>query len=181
MKEKKRESRITGVSVEDMIVVESIIDTQKKVHSYCNCINISDVMLYIIGKEIEGIEFIKVFDKNKIIVDILDTSYTRMRSLTILEDWNTRFILCVTFDELGDYNICDCKISDIQPMEYKKSKELTYGVTNGKEIEKIKIMQHEIKGMDYRTVKELVGYTFNKNTCKKEDVDRLSCILVKYL
>lgn len=180
MKDKNRESRIKGVSVEDMIVVERIIENQKKVHNFCKCIDISNVMLYIIGKEIEGIEFIKVFDKNKIIVDILDISYTRMRSLTTLEDWNTRFILCVTFDELGNVNICDCKISDIQPMEYKKSKELTYGVTNGIEIEKIKIMQQEIKGMEYRTVKELVGYTFNKNTGKKADVDSLSCILVNY-
>mgnify|MGYP000884404042 CR=1 FL=1 len=177
--DKKRESKIKGVSIEDMIVVESIIDMQKKVHSYCS-IDISDVMLYIIGKEIEGIEYIKVFDKNKIIVEILDTSYTRMRNLATLEDWNTRFILCVTFDKNGNANICDCKISEIQPMEYKKTKELTYCVTNGKEIEKINIMQQDIKGMEYRTLKELVGYTFNKKTGKKEDIDRLYCILVKY-
>lgn len=178
---KKRDSKIKGVSIEDMIVVESIIDMQKKVHIYCECIDISNIMLYIIGKEIEGIEYIKVFDKNKIIIDILDTSYTRMRNLTTLEDWNTRFILCVTFDANGEAYISDCKISDIQPMEYKKAKELTYGITNGNEIEKINIMQQDIKGVDYRTLKELVGYTFNKNTCKKEDTDNLSCILVKYL
>ncbi len=178
--EKKRIQRLKKVSIEDMIVIESIIEMQKKVHNYCGAKDISNIVLYIIGKEIEGIDCIKVFDNNKIIVDILDTSYTRMRNLTTLENWNTRFILCVSFDEYGNENISECKITDIPPIEFKKSKHLTYGISDGVDIEKINIKQQDIKGIEYRVLKELVTYTFNKNNDKKEDSDNLSCILVNY-
>lgn len=142
-------------------------------------LNPSKVSLIIVGKKIEGVDVIRVFDKNSVLMEILDTSYTRLKNLNSLENWNTNFMLWITFLEDASFvEIAKCKVTDLVNINVKKVKTLTYGVTDGEEVVKLDISLQDVKGAEYEVLRNAVIYSFNKSTKKK--LTDLDCYAVGY-
>lgn len=148
-------------------IVQEIITKQLFLYQHLK-LDPSNVSLIIIGKKIDGVDTIRVFEKNNVLIDILDTSYNKLKNLSSLEDWNTNYIFWISFLENGKYlDIVKCKLSDIENLKVKKVKVMTYGVTDGEDVVSIVISQQDVKGTDYNVLKDVVTYTFNKRTGKK--------------
>lgn len=166
------------LSKDNISVVNNFIRKELNVYKKLE-LDISNLSLIFVGKKIEGIDVIRVFNKINVPIEILDTSYTRLMNLSSLEDWNTNFILYVSF--LKDVNYVDivkCKLKDISKIKSKKIKAITYGLTDGKEIIKIDILQQDIKGITYDVLREVVEYTFKKQTGK--DASNIDCIALNF-
>lgn len=178
MKDLKKGLVKVKLNKKNMQLVQDIIQNQLFLFKHLK-LDPSKVSLIIVGKKIEGVDVIRVFDKKNVLIEVLDTSYTRLRNLSSLEDWNTNFILWVSFLENGNYvDIIECKLSDIVNVECKKVKSTIYGVTDGEDVVSINISQHDIKGAEYDVIKACVAHTFNKRTGK--DKQDLMCMAVGY-
>lgn len=166
------------LSKENISAINDIIKRELKVYKNLN-LDISNLSLILVGKKIEGIDIIRVFNKTSVPIEVLDTSYTRLMNLSSLEDWNTNFILYISF--LKDINYVDivkCKLKDINNIKSKKIKSITYGLTDGKDTIKIDILQQDIKGITYDVLKEVVEYTFRKQTGKT--TSNIDCIALNF-
>lgn len=164
---------------EDVCIIEKIIKNQIASHKLKGSISMEKMYLYIVGKEVEGIDFIKVFDKNTVIDEQLDTSYTRMRNLSTLEEWNAKFIYKVEFMEEG-IKMTSCKIADIITPNFKKPKKFTYSVTDEEDYVKVNLTNQDLKELDLRTLKDILAYTFNKKVGKSVKPKNLNFILIFY-
>lgn len=165
----------------DKNFILNCVDNQIKSHKALNK-SMDDITLYIVGKYVEGIDVIKVFSSNIVLIETLDTSYTKVRNLATLEEWNTKFLYKIEFEN----NICSIKITklkDLKDITLKKPRHLVYAVSNGEYIVKIDVSETDIKGLDYKTLKDIVNYSYNhklKHKLKKRE-DNLSYILVEYV
>lgn len=166
------------LSKKNINLVSEIIEKQLFLYKNLN-LNPSKVSLIIVGKKIEGVDVIRVFERNSVLVETLDTSYTRLKNLSSLENWNTSFIFKVSFLEDGQYmEISKCKLSDVIAVNLKKVKNLTYGLTDGSDVMKIDISLQDVKGTEYEILRNAVIYTFNKQTKKK--LTDLDCMVIGY-
>lgn len=139
----------------------------------------SNVSLIVVSKKIEGVDVIRVFEKNNVVMEIIDTSYTRFKNLASLEDWNTDFIFWISFLDEGKFiDIVKCKLSDIENIKAKKVKSTIYGITDGEDVVRIEISLQDIKGAEYEVLKDAIAYTFNKSTGK--NLKELDCMVVGY-
>lgn len=167
------------ITEEDVCIIEGIIRKQISAHKLNGSFTMDKMYLYIVGKEVEGIDFIKVFDKNIIIYEQLDTSYTRMRNLSTLEEWNTKFIYKVEFVE-DVIKMTSLKIGDIITPNFKKPKKVTYAVTDGEDYVKVNLTHQDIKELDLQTLKDILAYTFNKKVKKSVKPKNLAFILIAF-
>lgn len=166
------------LSKKNVGVIEQIVENQIVLYKSLQ-LDFSKVSLIIVGKKIEGVDTIRVFENNSVLLEILDTSYTRLKNLSSLEDWNTSFIFWVSFLENGEYvEIAKYKLSDISNINFKKVKSLTYGISDGVDAIKLEISQQDIKGVEYEVLRNAVAHTFNKETGK--NVKELNCVVVDY-
>ena len=166
------------LSKKNIGVIEEIVEKQIVLYKSLQ-LDLSKVSLIIVGKKIEGVDTIRVFENNSVLLEILDTSYTRLKNLSSLEDWNTSFIFWVSFLENGEYiEIAKYKLSDIASINCKKVKTLTYGISDGEDAIKLEISQQDIKGVEYEVLRNAVAHTFKKETGK--NVKELNCVVIDY-
>ena len=166
------------LSKKNIDLVSDIIDKQLFLYKNLN-LNPSSVSLIIVGKKIEGVDVIRVFEKNSVLVETLDASYTKLKNLSSLENWNTSFIIKVLFiDDGSSVEISKIKLNDVISVNLKKVKNLTYGVTDYSDVIKLDISLQDVKGAEYEVLKNAVIYTFNKQTKKK--LTDLDCMVVGY-
>lgn len=166
------------LSKKNIDLVSDIINKQLFLYKNLN-LNPSNVSLIIVGKKIEGVDVIRIFDKNSVLLETLDTSYTRLKNLSSLENWNTGFILKILFIEYGKYvDVSKIKLTDVVSVNVKKVKNITYGVTDYNDVIKVDISLQDVKGAEYEVLKNAVIYTFNKQTKKK--LTDLDCMVVGY-
>ena len=166
------------LSKKNIDLVSDIINKQLFLYKNLN-LNPSNVSLIIVGKKIEGVDVIRVFYKNSVLLETLDTSYTRLKNLSSLENWNTSFILKILFVEDGKYiDVSKIKLTDVVSVNVKKVKNITYGVTDYNDVIKVDISLQDVKGAEYEVLKNAVIYTFNKQTKKK--LTDLDCMVVNY-
>jgi hypothetical protein len=139
----------------------------------------SNISLIIIGRKIEGLQVIKVFDKKTVCIEMLDNSYERFKGMSKIEAFNTDFILLVSFLDNGELlEITKCKVKDFSEVSCKKVKSVVYGVSDGEEVASIEIQQQDVKGTTCEVLKAAVKYSFNKLKDKK--VDKIDCSIISY-
>ena len=162
----------------DIDVVSGII--KKQLFLYKNLkLDLSNVSLVIINKDVDGIDTIRVFEHKNIPIETLDLSYEKSKKLITLNENRVSFVFWVSFLEDGKVvEVVRGKLSDISNLTFLKVKSMSYGITDGKEVIKIDISQQDVKGTEYSVLKNAVIYAFNKRTDKK--VSDLDCMAVGY-
>lgn len=159
-------------------LVSDIIGKQLLLYKKLNLVP-SNVDLVIISKKIEGVNVLRVFEKNNILIDVLDYSYTSFKTLSIADNKDINFILRVSFLDGGKYiDVVKCKLIDVLSLGLTKVKNVTYVATDYEDVVKLDISLQDVKGAEYEVLKNAVIYAFNKKT-KKKLVD-LDCIAVAY-
>lgn len=159
-------------------LIKSEIEKQLFLYKKLN-IDPSNISLILLYRKPLNLEVIRVFDHNNILLENLDLSCERLKKISVFNKNNVDSIFWVSFFDGGNsISIVKSKMLDLNDLNYKKIKSITYGVTDGKDVIKINILQQDIKGADYEILKNAVKYKFEKE--KGRSCENLNCVALNY-
>lgn len=142
--------------------------------------NLDDVSLFIVNRKMYGINTIRIFEHNNILIEDLDNSYTNFKVIQSLKDSDLNFLLKIDFLEDGCYvDITQSCIKELKKINAKKVKSMTYGVISGNDVLKIDVLQVDVKGTDTEVIQNIIKHTFKKRI-GHAPISQMDCLAIGY-
>ena len=167
------------LSKKNIALVLEIIEKQIFLYKKLK-MNPDDVSLYIVNRKMYGINTIRIFEHNNILIEELDNSYNNFKVIQNLKDSDFNFLFKIEFLEDGHYvDITQSSIKELRKIHTKKVKSMTYGVISGNEVLKIDVLQVDVKGTETEVIQNIVKYAFKKKMGHLP-METIDCLAIGY-